>query len=84
MFLSTHWGRVTDICVSKLSTIGLDNGLLPGRRQAIILTNAEILPIRPLRRSFNGILIEIHIFLLKNPFKDICENGGHFFAAIMC
>ena len=32
----THWGRVTHICVSKLSIFGLDNGLSPGRRQAII------------------------------------------------
>ena len=28
----THWGRVTHICVSKLTTIGSDNGLPPGRR----------------------------------------------------
>ena len=28
------------LCVSKLTMIGSDNGLLPGRRQAIIWTNA--------------------------------------------
>ena len=27
----THWGRVTQICVSKLTIIGSDNGLLLGR-----------------------------------------------------
>ena len=32
----THWGRVTHICVNKLTTIGSDNGLSSGRRQAII------------------------------------------------
>ena len=32
----THLGRVTHICVSKLIIIGSDNGLSPGRRQAII------------------------------------------------
>ena len=32
----THGGRVTHICVSKLTIIGSDNGLSPGRRQAII------------------------------------------------
>ena len=32
----THWGRMTHICVSKLNTIGSDNGLSPDRRQAII------------------------------------------------
>ena len=37
----THRGRVTHICVSKLTIIGSDNGLLPGR-QAIIWTNAGI------------------------------------------
>ena len=31
-----HWGRVTHICVNKLSILGSDNGLSPGRRQAII------------------------------------------------
>ena len=32
----THWGRVTHICVGNLTIIGSDNGLSPGRRQAII------------------------------------------------
>ena len=44
----THWGRVTHICVSKQTIIGSDNGLSPGRRQAIIWTNAGILLIRTL------------------------------------
>ena len=44
----THWGRVTHICVSQLTIIGSDNGLSPGRRQAIIWTNAGILLIGPL------------------------------------
>ena len=36
----THWGRVTHICVSKLTIIGSDNGLAPTRRQANIWTSA--------------------------------------------
>ena len=44
----THLGRVTHICVGKLTIIGSDNGLSPERRQAIIWTNAGILLIRPL------------------------------------
>ena len=40
--LLTHRDRVTHICASKLNIIGSDNGLSPGRRQAIIWTNAEI------------------------------------------
>ena len=39
----THWGRVTHICVSKLTIIASDNGLSPGWRQAIIWTNDGIL-----------------------------------------
>ena len=53
----TLWGRVTHICVSELTTIGPENGLPPGRRQAIICTNAGILLIGPLGTNFNEILI---------------------------
>ena len=58
----THWGRVTHICVSKLTIIGSDSGLSPGRRQAIIWTNAGILLIGT---NFNDISIEIHIISFK-------------------
>ena len=61
----THWGRVTHIFVSDLTIIGSDNDLSPGRRQAIIRTNAVILLIRPLGRNFGEILIEILIFSFK-------------------
>ena len=61
----THWGWVTHICVGKLTIIGSDNGLSPGRRQAIIWTNVGILLIRPLGTNFNEILIEIHTFSFK-------------------
>ena len=37
------WCPVTHICVSKLTIIGPDNGLLPGLHQATVRTNAEIL-----------------------------------------
>ena len=63
--LLTHWGRVTHICVGKLTNIGSDNGLSPGRRQAIIWTNAEILLIGPAGTIFSEILIEIHTFSFK-------------------
>ena len=61
----THWGRVTHICMSNLTIIGSNNGLLPGRRQAIIWTNAEILLIGPLGTNFSEILIKIHTFSFK-------------------
>ena len=53
------------ICVSKLTITGSDNGLSPGRRQAIIWTNAGILLIRPLGINFSEIFNEIQTFSLK-------------------
>ena len=61
----THWGRVTHICVSKITIIGSDNGLSPGRRQAIIWTNAGILLIGPLGTKSSQIVIEIQTFSFK-------------------
>ena len=61
----TQWGRVTHICVGKLNIIASDNGLSPGRCQAIIWTNAGILLIEPLGTKFNETLIEIHTFSFK-------------------
>ena len=61
----THWGRVMHICISKLTIIGSDNGLLPGRRQAIIWTNGGILLIGSLGTNFSEILIEIQTFSFK-------------------
>ena len=58
----THWGRVTHICVGKLTIIGSNNGLSPSRRQAIIWTNAGIMLIGPLGTNFSEILSEIHAF----------------------
>ena len=55
----THWGRVTHICVGKLTIIG--------RRQAIIWTNAGVLLIGPLGTNFGEILTGIQTF----PFKKM-------------
>ena len=67
IFYSTHWGRVTHICASKLTIIGSDNGLSPDRRQAIIWTNAGLLLIGPIGTNFSRILIEI----LTSSFKKM-------------
>ena len=61
-FYLTHWGRVTQICVGKLIIIGSDNGLSPGRRQAIIWTNAGILLIGSLGTNFSEISIKMLTF----------------------
>ena len=63
--LLTHWGQVTHICVGNVTIIGPDNGLSPGRRQAIIWTNARILLIGPWGTNLNEILIGIHTFSFK-------------------
>ena len=66
----THWCRVRHICVSKRTIIGSDNGLSPGRCQAIIWNNAGILLIGPLGTNFSEIQIEIQNFsLIKMHFK---------------
>ena len=75
----THWGRVTHICVGNLTIIGPDNGLSPGRRQAIIWTNAGILLIGPWGTNFSEISIGIHtsIFIQENSFENgVCEMAS--------
>ena len=58
----THWSRVTHICVGNLTIIVSDNGLSPGRRQAINWTNVGILLIGPPGTNFSEMLLEIHTF----------------------
>ena len=66
----THWGWVTHICVSKLIIIGSDNGLSPGRRQAITWTNVGILLIGPLGTKVREILSGII------SFSFVCETAA--------
>ena len=79
--LLTHWSLVMHICVSKLTIIASDNGLWPGRRQAIIWTNAGILLIRTLGTNFSEMLSEIHPFYSR---KCHLQNGGKCVSASMC
>ena len=67
--------RPSDVyCVSKLTTIGSDNGLSPGRRQAIIWSNAGILLIGPLGTNFSEILIEMYTFSFKKMHLKILSG----------
>ena len=61
-YILTHWGGVMHICISKLTIIGSDNGLLPGQYQAIIWTSDEMLLIGALWTNFSEILIKIQTF----------------------
>ena len=61
--------------VGNLAIIGSDNGLSPGRRQAIIWTNAGTLLIGPLEINFSEILFEIYICSFKKiPLKMSSGN----------
>ena len=79
----TICGRVTHMCVGKLTIIVSDNDLSPGRRQAIIWTNAGILLIGPLGTNFSEISIGIHTFSLqKCLWKCRLRNGVHFVSSV--
>ena len=60
--LLIHWGWVTHICISKLTTIGWDNNW---SHQAIIWTNVGTVLIGPLGINFSEILIKICSFSFK-------------------
>ena len=68
------------ICVSKLAIIGSDNGLSPGRRQAISWTNAGILLIGPFGTNFNEILIGIQTFSFKKMDLKMSSAKGRLFS----
>ena len=61
----THWVRVMHICVSKLTIIGSDSGLISGWRQAIIWTNTGVLSIGIFATNFNESVIEFFVFSFK-------------------
>ena len=64
-------------------SIGSDNGLLPIRRQAIILTNTGLLSIGLLETNFSEILIKIqnfsftkmHLKRLSEKWQPFCPGG---------
>ena len=72
---SNHWGSMTHICVSKLTIIGLDNGLPPELRQAIILNQCGNIVNWTLRNKLQWNLKEdSYIFIQENAFESVvCE-----------
>ena len=74
------------ICFGKLIIIGSDNGLSPGRRQAIIWTIVGILLIGPMGTNFSEILIGIpNIFIQENAFENVvCEMASICLGLLMC
>ena len=70
-FLLTYWGRMTHICVGNLTIIGPDNDLSPGRRLAIIWTNAAILLIGPMGTLQWNRHRNSYIFIQENAFQIV-------------
>ena len=73
----TCWGRAMHICVGKLTIFGSDNGLLPGRCQAIICTNDKVLLITPLGTNFSEILIGNQIFSFEEMHLKMSSVKWH-------
>ena len=71
--------NVTVMLVPKSYVLGVELiAVSPGRRQAIIWTNAGIFLIGPLGTNFNEIWIKSETFLLtKMHLKHRLRNGGH-------
>ena len=81
----TNWGRMTGICDGEITIIGSDNGLSPGRRQAIIWTNAGILFIRIAGTNFSEIVSEVNTFSFKKTHLNMSSAKWHpFSSASMC
>ena len=76
--IKTHLGRVTHICASKLTIIGSDNGLSPGRRQAITSTNHGILSIRTSGNKLQwNPRQNLFISIQENAFENVvCERAS--------
>ena len=71
------WGRLTHICVSKLTIIDSDDGLSPGRRQAIIWTSAGILFIWIRNKLQWTITRNSYIFMQENAFENVlCQMSA--------
>ena len=62
---SAYWGRMTHLCISKLSLHCFKWWLSPDRRQTVIWTNVDLLLIEHVGTNFREVWIRIQHFLLK-------------------
>ena len=68
-------GRVTHICVSKLNTIGSDNGLSPWRRQAITWTKCWDIVNWTRKKKLQGNLNRnSYISIQENEFENVVSE----------
>ena len=81
----THWGWVTHICISKLMTIGSDNGLSPSRCHAIIWSTIVILAIGPLEtKNHWNLNRNQYIFIQDYAFENIVCNMASILSLPQC
>ena len=82
----THWGRVTHICIGKLTIIGSDNGLSPGRRQAIdYLNQCWNIVNSKLRNKFQWFLKRnSSIFIQENAFENVVRKMAAILSRPQC
>ena len=80
----THWERVTHIFVGNLTIIGLDTGLSPCHRQAIIWTSDWILCIGPSGINVSEILIESHLKISSTKWRPFCLGLNLYQCHITC
>ena len=77
-----HWGWVMHICISKLTIIGSDNDLSPGRHQAIIWINIGILLIGPL--GTNSVKYKSNFFFQEKAFENVVRKLGAILSRPQC
>ena len=74
---------MTHICISELTIIGSENGLVPGRRQAIIWINVGILLIWTSETNFSEILSDIRTSsVTKNVFENVVREMAGIFLSL--
>ena len=61
-------------CISRLTVIGPENGLSPGRHQAIIWTNAGMLLTEPVRTTSVKYNRSSFIFIQENAFENVVSE----------
>ena len=82
----THWGRVTHICVIKLTIIGSDNGLIAWSAPSHYQNQCWNIVDLNLRNKLQwNVKRNPYIFIHENTFANVVwKNGANFVSASMC
>ena len=87
--IAQQWNMMTSSngnisCISKLTIIGSDNGLLPGRLQAIYLNQCWNIFNSNLRNKPHWNFKQNHYIFIQDIWKYRLRNGSNFASASMC